>query len=97
MFINKIFPILAVSLVAFVQPAFAESDPATAARQAEIDADQAQAKIDEVEQNEEGQIAADNADTAELQRDQAEINLARRERDNAIEREQEAHNAANNN
>ena len=73
--------------------AWAQKDPAAAAQQAKIDADQAKVAIDQAEQRESGGEASDDMDTAQKLADQAEIDEETADQANDEMREENAERA----
>ena len=69
---SALFACLVTGLVAFASPVLAK-DPEAAARQAEIDADEAKVKIDQIEEREQGVTEVDGLSAPELRADDAEI------------------------
>ncbi len=76
-----------ISLVMTMAPCFAEEkSPEAAARQARIDRDQAQVKLDQLEQSTEEAIGLDGVDAIKLREYEAAQNQARAEKEKAEHR-----------
>lgn len=71
----------------------AQQEPAAAARQAQVDADMAESKIQDIEDSEQGSDVAQDIDTAQQMNDQARIQHQEQNLNNAENRLQAAEQA----
>jgi len=89
------FVFIAVAILSVVAPStlYAQQDPETAARQAEIDADEARSKIQELAQDQAAAASVQNETTTEMAARSEQIGEAEDDLDDAERRRRDAERA----